>query len=48
MKEGFSKTRQSVLKLNHLVTQTFIDCDIPAIGVPACGIWCDELDSFDG
>ena len=47
VKEGFSKTRLSVLKLNQLVTQSFIECDIPAIGVPACGIWFNELDSFD-
>ena len=46
VKEGFSKTRLSVLKLNHLVTQTSIECDIPAIGIPANGIWFDELDSF--
>ena len=37
----------SVLKLNHLVTETFIESDIPAIGVPACGTWHDELESFE-
>ena len=47
VKEGFSKTRLSVLKLNQIVTQSFIECDIPAIGVPACGTWFDELDDFD-
>ena len=47
VKEGFCKTRVSVLKLNHLVTQTLIECDVPAIGVPACGIWLDELDCLD-
>ena len=47
MKEGFSKTRLSVLKLNHLVTEAFVKCEIRAIGVPGCGIWQYELEGFE-
>ena len=47
VKEGFAKTRLSVLKLNHIVTEKFIKSGIPAIGVPACGTWHDELESFE-
>ena len=47
MKEGFCKTRLSVLKLNSFVTEELVDCGVPAVAIPACGLWCAELHSLE-
>ena len=46
VREGFVKTRLSVLQLNHLVTDELIKAGVHAIGVPACGIWNSDIPEF--
>ncbi|XP_068674230.1 uncharacterized protein [Montipora foliosa] len=36
---GFAKTRQSVTKLQHMITEVFIANGIPAVGISPCGSW---------
>ncbi len=42
LKEGFAKTRLSVLKLNGFVNEALIIAGVRAIAVPAFGLWHDE------
>ncbi len=46
VREGFVKTRLSVLKLNHLVIDELIKAGVHAVGVPACGIWNSDTPEF--
>ncbi|RDD44967.1 Isopentenyl phosphate kinase [Trichoplax sp. H2] len=36
---GFSQTRLSVTKLNHIIVQALIEKDIPAVSISPCGLW---------
>ncbi|XP_070565581.1 uncharacterized protein [Ptychodera flava] len=39
VKMGFCQTRTSVTMLNHIITKEFVDLQIPAVSLPACGSW---------
>ncbi|XP_070557740.1 uncharacterized protein [Ptychodera flava] len=39
VKMGFCQTRTSVTMLNHMITKEFVDLQIPAVSLPACGSW---------
>ncbi|EDV28673.1 uncharacterized protein TRIADDRAFT_51825 [Trichoplax adhaerens] len=36
---GFSQTRLSVTKLNHIIVQALIEKDVPAVSISPCGLW---------
>uniref|UniRef100_A0A6J0STL8 Isopentenyl phosphate kinase n=1 Tax=Pogona vitticeps TaxID=103695 RepID=A0A6J0STL8_9SAUR len=39
LRRGLCLTRLSVTKLNHLVTEEFVSCGIPAVGISPFGTW---------